>query len=41
MTRKGVHIFDHVVKALCRAAISYRTPMTARVPREDCNIINV
>ena len=39
MTRKGVHIFDYVVKTLCRAAISWRASMTARVPGEDRSIV--
>jgi hypothetical protein len=41
MTRKGVHIFDHVVKTLCRAAFSRGTSMTARVQREDRDIVKV
>ena len=41
MTRKGIHIFDYVVKTLCRAAISRGTSMTARVPREDRDVVKV
>ena len=41
MTRKGVHIFDHIVKTLCGAAISRRTSMTARVPREDRDVVKI
>src|SRR6476646_7986657 len=39
VTRKGVHIFDHVMKAVCRAAIPRRASMTARVPCEDRDVV--
>ena len=41
MTCKGIHIFNHVVKTLCRAAISRGPSMTARVAREDRDVVNV
>src|SRR4029077_1483837 len=41
MTHKGVNIFDHVVKTLCGTAISRGTSMTARVPREDRDVVKV
>ena len=37
--RKGVHVFDHIMQAVGRAAFSRRATVTARVPRKNRNII--
>ena len=39
VSNERVQIFDHIVETVCRAAFPRRSAVTARIPRENCDVI--